>query len=313
MYLNQSRLKQFEEPVITMRGYDERYEPEAELQGHTLGVHNLADYCTNDRYLFISKKMPAVKLTKTWESIQGKIMEEIYFETYNLCKSYIYETSLRNLRFNVDLRNSILELVGNKREKITNLESSLRRRPRANEIDLFMNKLEILADNEFSLFSTYMQFLISKKLNVNRKTEFQSVFNFIFEHPIDGTKVGLGNNLTPDFIFIHKVIGDIKTGKWEDFFRVMVAAYAMAYEASEKCDMNCGIVLNPVFSGSRKVPLYTNSEFFIVSDVLRQAFLAKRNQKLKILKEEKIPDKPPDDSKCKSCGYWDYCWGENDS
>jgi CRISPR/Cas system-associated exonuclease Cas4 (RecB family) len=314
MFLNQNRLLKLEErlKMITIRGYDERYRPEADLSKYRIGVHLLADYCPTDRYIYISVKMPEIELQKTWKGLQGKIIEDTYIELYNSAKTYILNTSLRNLDFSDLVSSTTSQISESKREHITRAIDSLNRRPRGNEIDSFLDKLKTLVEYELLLFSSHMQFLISKKYNINRRTEFQTVFDFILKHTIDGTRIGLTENITPDFIYLRRVIGDIKTGEWEEFFRVMVAAYAMAYEASEQSNIDCGIVLNPSFMPRRKVPLYKNSSIFIVDDVLRKGFLAKRNQKLKILKEESIPQAPPDDSKCRDCGYWDFCWGENE-
>jgi len=314
VFLNQNRLLKLEERVktIMIRGYDERYGPEADLSKYKIGVHLLADYCPADRYIYISKKMPDIELKKTWKSLQGKIIEEAYIELYNSAKTYIINTRLRNLNFNDLILSTTSQIVERKRGDINQLLNSLNRRPRENEVESFLDKLKALVEYELLLFSSHMQFLISKKYNINLRTEFQTVFDFVLKHTVDGTRIGLTENLTPDFIYLRRVIGDIKTGEWEEFFRVMIAAYAMAYEASEQSDMNCGIVLNPTFMPRRNVPLYRNSSIFIVDDVLRKGFLAKRNQKLKILKRENIPQKPLEDSKCRDCGYWEFCWGQNE-
>jgi len=297
--------------MITIRGYDDRYRPEADLSKYKIGVHLLADYCPTDRYIYISKKMPGIELKKTWKSLQGKIFEETYITLYDSAMTYILNTSLRNLRFNDLIRSTTDQIIERKRRDISLSEESLDRKPRRNEVESFLKKLKALVEYELNLFSSYMQFLISKKYNISIRTEFQTVFDFVLRHPLDGTKIGLTENVTPDFIYLRKVIGDFKTGEWEEFFRVMVAAYAMAYEASEQIDMNCGIVLNPTFQASRTVPLYRNSDIFVIDDILRKGFLAKRNQKLKILKEENIPERPPNDSQCNECGYWEFCWGQN--
>lgn len=314
MFLNQNRLLKLEEKVtqITIRGYDEKYRPEADLSKYKIGVHLLADYCPTSRYIYISKKMPEIALEKTWKALQGRIFEEAYLELYNSVKTYILNTRLRNLDFNDLVLSTTDQIVESKRREISRLIDSLNRRPRGNEIESFLNKLKVLVEYELLLFSSHMEFLISKKYNINLRTEFQTIFGFVLKHTVDGTRIGLAENVTPDFIYLRRVIGDIKTGEWEEFFRVMVAAYAMAYEASEQSDMNCGIVLNPTFMPRRTVPLYRNSSIFVIDDVLRTGFLAKRNQKLKILREENIPQRPPNDSECRDCGYWEFCWGQNE-
>jgi len=294
--------------MITIRGYDEKYRPEADLSGYKIGVHLLADYCPTDRYIYISKKITNVELKKMWKSLQGKILEETYIELYNSARNYTFETSIRDLKFKDFILSTTNQIIESQKRKIGLAEGSLDRKPRQNEVESFVKELKALTEHELQLFSYYMQFLISKKYNINKRTEFQTTFDFIFKHTVDGTKIGLTENVTPDFIYLRKVIGDIKTGNWQEFFRVMVAAYAMAYEASEQADMNYGIVLNPTFSSTRTIPLYRNSEIFVIDDILRKSFLTKRNQKLKILKEEDIPQRPIDDSQCRDCGYQEFCW-----
>jgi len=295
---------------ITIRGYDENHHLEADLSKYKIGVHLLADYCPTDRYIFIAQKMSNVNLKRTWKGIQGKIVEETYFEVFESARSYVVGANVQHLEFADWVKSTTRQIIKNKRHEIT-LEKkrlSRKRKPRKDEVKDFLRTLKILVEYELQLFSSYMQFLISKKFNINLRTEFQSIFDYVFKHPVDGTQIGLAANVTPDFVYLRKVAGDIKTGEWEEFFRVIIAAYAMAWEASEQVDMNYGIVVNPTFQTTRTVPLYQNSDIFVIDNALRKAFLAKRNAKLKILKQENIPQKPPDDSECKDCGYWDFCW-----
>jgi len=312
LYLDQNRLQRHGEEIrtITIRGYDEKCRPEAELSKYKIGVHLLADYCPTNRYVYVSKRMPDVKLEETWKSLQGRVIEEIYFKLYDSAKKYVTETSIRNLTFNDWIQPTVDHTLEEEKQRIDELKDSLRQKPTRSEIESFHSKLKTLAKYELQMFSSYMQFLISKKFSVNLKTEFKTNFDFIFKHSVDGKKIGLTDNVTPDFIYLRTIIGDIKTGEWEEFFRVIIAAYAMAYEASENVDMNYGIVLTPTFHAARTVPLYKNSEIFVVNDVLRKAFLTKRDRKLRILREENMPQRPPNNSQCTDCGYIDYCWRE---
>jgi CRISPR/Cas system-associated exonuclease Cas4 (RecB family) len=293
--------------AITIRGYDEKCRPEAELSKYKIGVHLLADYCPTDRYLYISKRMPEVRLEETWKGLQGRVIEDVYLEMYDLAKNYVGETSIRSLAFDDWIQSNIAQITEKKREQIEGLRGSLARRPTDRQVESFCNELDILAKFELQVFSSYMRFLISKKFSVNLKTEFLTNFDFIFKHSVNGTRIGLADNIKPDFLYLRTIIGDIKTGSWEEFFRVMIAAYAMAYEASENTEINCGIVLNPTFHSARTVPLYANSSIFVINDVLRKAFLAKRDQKLRVLEEENIPETPSDSLSCRDCGYFDHC------
>lgn len=312
MYLDQNRLQKTEQEInrITLRGYNESCRPDADLSKYRIGVHLLADYCPTDRYIYITKKMPEIALEETWNGLQGRLIEKVYTESYESASKLVIRASLRNLTFKRWLSSTARKIIKTREKEIDQARDSLRRKPRPNEVKSFANKLKILADYELCMFASYMQFLVSKKFNINIKTEFRTYFDFIFKHALNGSKIGLTDSVQPDFIYLRKIVGDIKTGDWQEFFRVMIAAYAMAYEASENTDMNCGIVLNPTFHSARKVPLYKSSEIFVIDDVLRKAFLAKRDQKLRILREETLPQKPSDGSRCKDCGYFTFCWGE---
>ncbi|MCW4011127.1 MAG: CRISPR-associated protein Cas4 [Candidatus Bathyarchaeota archaeon] len=311
--MDQTRLeKQIPETKeITIRGYDEKCRPEADLSGNKIGVHFLANYCPTDRYLYISKKRTEITIEKTWESLKGKIFEEVYFEVYKRAKDFISGKQITELHFDDWIKNTVEEITAGKKEKVRERRDSLCNKPKTGKVKEFYRQIEVLSRFELQMFSSHLQFISCKRKSMNLETIFQTVFDFVFEHSIDGTKLGLENSITPDFIYVRRIIGDIKTGKWEEFYRVMIAAYAMTYEASENTDMNCGMVLNPNFFTTRSTPLYLNSDIFVVNDIHRKAFLILRNKKLQILKLNEMPALPSDKSSCICCGYFSFCWGKN--
>ncbi|MBL7130911.1 MAG: CRISPR-associated protein Cas4 [Candidatus Omnitrophica bacterium] len=130
----------------------------------------------------------------------------------------------------------------------------------------------------------------------------------------DCKKIGLSKGLNPD-LFIAQVpaIGDIKSGhQFEDYFRLTAAGYALAYENEHGTnhDINMGVVY---FLPTRQKDIcFAHLHIFIIGDKLRQEFLNRRDDALKVLLDaqnqpKKIPDFVDKKKHCVNCKFEDEC------
>ena len=130
----------------------------------------------------------------------------------------------------------------------------------------------------------------------------------------DCKKIGLSKGLKPD-LFIAQVpaIGDIKSGhQFEDYFRLTAAGYALAYENEHGAnnDINLGVIY--FFPKRQKDISFAHLHVFIIDDKLRQEFLNRRDDALKVLLDalgasKTIPDFVDREKHCINCKFVDDC------
>ena len=127
-------------------------------------------------------------------------------------------------------------------------------------------------------------------------------------------KIGISTGVNPD-LFIEQIpaIGDIKSGpRFEDYFRLTAAGYALAYENEHGngYDINLGVIY--FFPTRQKDISFAHLHIFVIDDQLRQEFLNRRDDALKVLADaqsqpKKIPDFSNREKHCVNCKYLDEC------
>jgi len=310
-------LREVARKKITIRGYNYNYNPvklAPELSNNAwfLPINEIvSDYCPTNRYSYLRKYVPEVKIQLTWDSFKGRIIDNIYENLYKELVKCIAGAKLKNLFLRESLekfKNIWIEKV---KKDINKEKAKMTNAPNGKEIDIFINNIEKLLRFEIELCSAIVDYRISMKEDINLSTEIALLFPFIFRGKINALKLGFSSGLELDFIYTGKVMGEIKSGEWREFYKLSCAAYALAYEYENKRDLDLGIVLCPLFYNKRTVPLYYKSEIEILDDTYRKAVLLLRNKKISLMKERRDPGTPKNKEDCpKGCGYLNYCWRE---
>jgi len=125
------------------------------------------------------------------------------------------------------------------------------------------------------------------------------------EHRIDGSLIGLSRGLSIDaFQALRPMIMEMKTGKEQEFHRLTLAGYALAFESAFGRAVNFGMLAYVRFLEDRPVP-YVMRRVHPIDDRLRLQFLQMRDRKLEIISQQSDPGLP---RRCpSSCGYFEIC------
>jgi CRISPR-associated protein Csa1 len=128
------------------------------------------------------------------------------------------------------------------------------------------------------------------------------------EHRIDGSRIGLSRQLSVDaFQALRTMIMEMKTGREQEYHKLTLAGYALAFESTFGRAVNFGMLAYVRFPEGRPVP-YVFRRVHPIDGKLRTQFLRERDRKLQILSSGRDPGMP---RRCpSSCGYFEVCRGK---
>ncbi len=301
---------------ITVRGYDVgKVGVGADLKNKKwfLAVNEIvSSYCPTDRYSYL-KKYRRVKWEWTWDMLKGSIVDELYGSLFEEFQSCTIKGVLKDLLLFPQMKKFKETKLQEVEETVRKAKPKLLNEPSDAEITTFLNHIERLLCFEIRLCSSILDFRVSIKKDIRLKSEVALLFPFNPKVKILASDLGFSGGAEPDFIYRDRVIGDIKTGEWQEFFNLALAAYALAYENENHRNLNLGIIINPTFEENRSVPFFDNFGVSIVGDRYRKAVLTLRDKKLNLMKWKQDPGKPGSRDDCSNgCRYLKYCWGKPD-
>jgi CRISPR/Cas system-associated exonuclease Cas4 (RecB family) len=127
-------------------------------------------------------------------------------------------------------------------------------------------------------------------------------------HP-DTATTGISDPATPDFLITGTdSVGDVKSGKeFKHSHQMTCTGYALAREneLGSDGDTNIGIIYFIETHGIAPVP--ARAYFFAISDVLRRAFIDKRNRAYNVLSQGALTRQPPDINAVDRAQYCVHC------
>ncbi len=127
---------------------------------------------------------------------------------------------------------------------------------------------------------------------------------WITEHHIDGSMLGLSQNLRVD-AFGEGVVVEIKYGKPMDFHRLALTGYALVLEANYEIPVNYGLII--YVEGIPEYPVRISVKPYYLSTSLRKQFIDERDEIIDMLLSER---EPPIPLHCpESCPYYPVCRG----
>lgn len=291
---------------ITLRGYT--LPTWADPEWSRLPVYALAyAFCPTSRDIYLewveNKERPP-----TWERYQGRVIDELYKLIHLKCQEYASHTPPRSFDLYAHLtsiQDQILdEAKSCHRDALERVITPLSRR----QIEAFDQGLKKIVRFEAEITSAFMDFEIAKLQSATPNSIFSEYFDFNTNFHLRAKNQGFTLPATPDFVFRHEVVGDIKSNHWQTFFEYTVVAYALAYEEHTHKDMNYGAILHVQLLRSRGVPAHYEADIIYLDDSKRNRFLAIRNRKLQIVADRIDPGKPDNDSGCAGCSFYSECW-----
>ena len=294
---------------ITLRGFDSATWVPAEFSHLQLPVNAIAfDICPTSRDLYLERVLSMTR-EPTWERYQGRVIDEIYKQIHKKCENYCSSSRLADFDlYNHLLTNQEALLAKAKRKHVDKLRQ-IESLPTAPQIQLFDEGLRKLIRFEAKITSAFIQFEISRLASSSPGRLFSEYFNFNTDLPLTARKQGFADPATPDFVYRHEIIGDIKFGKWQRFFEYTVLAYALAYEESTGHNMDYGAILPVELPSNRPVPTHYQVGIIYLGDKLRKRFIALRDRKLQIVGEKRDPGIPEKKKYCdQKCPFLSHCW-----
>jgi len=127
-------------------------------------------------------------------------------------------------------------------------------------------------------------------------------FLWLTEHYIDGSMLGLSQNLRVD-AYGEGIVVEIKYGKPMEFHKIGLAGYALVLEANYEVPVNYGLLIY-VNNGARGNPGISIQSLYL-STSLRKFFIDQRDEVIDLILSEVEPPKPP---KCpEGCPYYSIC------
>jgi len=293
---------------ITLRGYDAKTWTPAELAHVKLPVNALAYApCPTCRDIYL-ERVANIQAPFTWERYKGKVVDFIYKNLHKVCFEYVTQVAVGSFDLYKTLIDGQDQLIEKAKRKFQRDYGRIVAPPGVPNHDCFYESLKKIIRFEAELTSASINFEIARNENTNPSRIFSQLFDFSTDYSLSPQHQGFSSPATPDFIFRHNVIGDIKTGQWKSFFEYTVIAYALAFEDYTNQNMDYGVVLNAELPNSRLIPAHYKVGIEYLDDRKRERFIALRNRKLEIISSKKDPGKPARGLCAPDCPFLSHCW-----
>ncbi|MDK2782089.1 MAG: CRISPR-associated protein Csa1 [Archaeoglobi archaeon] len=143
--------------------------------------------------------------------------------------------------------------------------------------------------------------VLSKFPDADADTVVSMVLPPFVERKVDGSLVGLSENLSLDLLTPFNTIMDFKSGVEREGHKLGLAGYALALESSESIEVNFGFLVYIRFGKC----LHFKLRNVLIGDELRRSFIEIRDEIADLLDSGRDPGIP--DSCPKFCAYYGVC------
>ncbi|MEM4912350.1 MAG: type I-A CRISPR-associated protein Cas4/Csa1, partial [Metallosphaera sp.] len=161
---------------------------------------------------------------------------------------------------------------------------------------------KVIWDFATNLYSSELGKAVIRSQYLSRDSLASLIVPFSVEFPVDGSAVGLSQNLRVDELIPQiPLIVEVKVGKTKPLHELALAGYAIAYESNFETPVDfgllCSVRVDEGFS--------YKCEHRIIGDALRQEFIEVRDRALEVLEQSIEPQLP---KTCdKDCPFLKYC------
>jgi CRISPR-associated protein Csa1 len=175
------------------------------------------------------------------------------------------------------------------------------------ELEQIRKNMLKLWRSEACQISAAIMSILSSAPRINPDSLVAHAIPLTIEHRIDGSRVGLSRGLSIDaFQAVRPMIMEMKTGREQEFHKLTLAGYALAFESVFGRGVNFGMLAYVRFLEDRPVP-YVMRRVYPIDNRLRLRFLQMRDRKLEIINKQRDPGLP---RRCPSgCSYSEICRG----
>ncbi len=285
-----------------LRGWNYDKPPIQPLFKHVkFGVSELAGrYCEKLRDIYL-KRVLNIKFSPNLKIVKGIALHKIIKETIYEAKKFIYDNQKA---VGIDLINALLKRSLEAAQDAVvdaefTLSSSLQKHEKESLIEECLNTRNFLLIQA----AAKLDYALSKYPHADSDSIVNIAIPPVVERKVDGSLVGLSNELSVDIYMPYNAIVDVKTGDIRDFHPLTAAGYALAIESEENIPIDFGFILYLKFE--RKTTPSFKLKHFIVGDELRREFIEIRDEAFEIVNSGRDPGMP---NKCPDfCPYYSIC------
>ena len=327
-------------PVLPqLRGYTgEGSQLRADISaGHFVSITGLAaHHCPTGRDLFLEKRLKVD--APSWErSVLGKIVDSLLAKFLDAGLIYMEDAFEASVQSNSAVDLSSLEALilaagyeiiqkhladwsypntaSNLAKETIDSFADLMACGGQSGADLIANTIKALQDlvkYETKLLMRYLKRLRRGRPKLWMAETKATLARLQAEYQLDkkeeGKLFGLSQNIKPDFLYAVTLIGDVKTGKYYEFYESVATGYAIYAEYALRKRINTAAILaidldlvaGKLRSHRVKIVRPTNEK--------RQLWVTRRDSALKIVGRESAPQHPSSPQPCQSCLYRSHCW-----
>jgi CRISPR-associated protein Csa1 len=235
--------------------------------------------------------------------VRGTLYHRTLEAVVTSAKRLIYDGITPDLDFGRALGDQASSAV----EKLVTKEQALIDKAGVNpeELEQVRQNMLKLWRSEACQISAAVVSALSSAPRINADSLVAHAIPLTIEHRIDGSHVGLSRGLSIDaFQSLRPMIMEMKTGKEQEFHRLTLAGYALAFESAFERAVNFGMLAYIRFLDDRPVP-YVMRRVYPIDNGLRLQFLQMRDRKLEIVDQQRDPGLP---RRCPSaCSFFEIC------
>jgi CRISPR-associated protein Csa1 len=243
------------------------------------------DICPTRRDVWLRRELRK-SIPTSFTQARGFVIHHLVSFIFQKAKKFVYQG---NLEFYDELKEMAEEELERSIENISK------------DVKMSDNSMNFLRDFGKRIISwetrrigTKIEEVLSKYPYLNEETLVNLALPVVTEMIVDGSLLGLSKCLKMDATNLFGgIIFDLKVGRKEEWHKVQVAGYALAFESFFERAVDIGCVVYVNFVNNR---IKVEREFFIISDKLRSSFLERRDYIQMMLlrkKEPKVAEKCP--------------------
>ena len=203
---------------IHVRGYNPKYCVPAPLRNAKWHLPFNAipiKYCPTDRYSYLNKYQRDVTCQRSWEVLQGRILDDLYDEFIKELFKYLSAAELDSVNIIDGLQEFNDRFLLDSKSKIQEEKSHLLNPPKGSDIAKMEKLVERTLRYEIELASALLDYQISKTENPTIDSIKTMLFPFTVKPPYTVGSFGISPTAQPDFLFDNKIIIDIKSPPME--------------------------------------------------------------------------------------------------
>ncbi|MBP1356974.1 MAG: type I-A CRISPR-associated protein Cas4/Csa1 [Sulfolobus sp.] len=274
-----------------LRGWRWSEPPVLPPSNTSLGVSDITGgLCPNGRMVYL-RYVKKVKEPFSPELARGSLIHEVYAGSIETIKKIIYEEG---------------KIDGNKLRSLASdffSEFFKELEKKYSKVPDYAEVAKTVWDYSVNIYASEVEKARARSPFLSKDSLVSLVVPFYVEYPIDGSLVGLSQNLRADALIPQiPIIAEMKTRKLKEVYDLALAGYALAYESVYYTPVDFGLLCNVVVKGGS---VLVKCDFKKISDRLRQEFLEERDRRLEIIEKGVDPGLP---KQCEpDCPFLNYC------